>query len=46
MSLGYVMELFGELLEEESNDDKKEELIEDNLIVFDLEDVFGLEVLF
>lgn len=43
MSLGHVMELFGESPEEESNDDKKEESIEDNLIVSDSEDVSGLE---
>ena len=35
MSLGHVMELFGESPEEESNDDKKEESTEDNLIVSD-----------
>ena len=43
MSLGHVMELFGESPEEESNDDKKEESTEDNLIVSDSEDVSGLE---
>ena len=43
MSLGHVMELFGESPEEESNDDKKEESIEDNLIVSDSGDVSGLE---
>ncbi|WGS31828.1 cell division site-positioning protein MapZ family protein [Enterococcus faecalis] len=42
MSLGHVMELFGES-PEESNDDKKEESTEDNLIVSDSEDVSGLE---
>ena len=43
MSLGHVMELFGESPEEESNDDKKEESIEDNLIVSDSEDVSDSE---
>ena len=43
MSLGHVMELFGESPEEESNDDKKEESTEDNLIVSDSEHVSGLE---
>ncbi|HBI1660940.1 TPA: hypothetical protein I0F65_RS01420 [Enterococcus faecalis] len=43
MSLGHVMELFGESPEEESNDDKKEESTEDNLILSDSEDVSGLE---
>lgn len=43
MSLGHVMELFGESPEEESNDDKKEESTEDNLIVSDSEGVSGLE---
>lgn len=43
MSLGHVMELFGESPEEESNDDKKEEPTEDSLIVSDSEDVSGPE---